>query len=84
MHIPHLPHVEIQSIRAISDARTALIVSSPPAWQAVHADLGGLLNQHIIWSTTATIATWDEQIRTMVASTTSPPKPPICSTSTCR
>lgn len=65
MRIPHLPTVEMLRISTISDTRTALIVSSPPAWQAVANDFRGVPNAHIIWSSEATIVAWDDAIRAL-------------------
>lgn len=65
MRIPHLPQVDLQRIHALTDERNALIVSSPLAWQAVAADLQGLRNIHLLWSSEATISVWEHYISTL-------------------
>lgn len=65
MRIPHLPTVDVQRIRDISDTRTALIVSAPLAWQAVVAELPGISHAHIVWCSDATTTAWDHTIATL-------------------
>jgi len=58
--IPHLPVVNQHRITQIEESRRTLVVTSPPAWQAVSAQLTGLRHPHLLMSSEATVAAWQE------------------------
>jgi glycerol-1-phosphate dehydrogenase [NAD(P)+] len=65
MRIPHLPIVEVHRISDLCDARLALIVTAPLAWQAVADQLQGISRAHLVWCSEATVVAWDQTIASL-------------------
>lgn len=69
MRVPNLPNVHFMPFAEIHDKRTALLVTSGPAWNAVKDNLCGLNISTTVYATEATTDHWDSLLNRSPAPT---------------